>query len=111
MGDHRFNPNAIAKANGQPLPPKGGQQVQLLPLGDGYHVAGFSIDPAFNKDGEVCALLSVMAGRESPITGLQLGKFFVCELGKKTKEEIRAGIDRMLGIATEEPAKEEERPA
>lgn len=106
MGESRWNPNSIAKANGQPLPPKNAQRVAVMNLGDDYVIVadGCAIRPAVNQSGEVCFLLTAMAGKTSTIAGLQAGEFLIGEVGKIAVADLRAKIDRMLNPEMEEPA-------
>ena len=97
MGEHNSNPLAIMKRNGAAMPPKGEEkQWQLLPLGGDYVVADFSIDKAIDKDGNVCAILTVLAGTFTPISGLRLGKFMLHEMGKIPVENVKGLVDKML---------------
>lgn len=112
MGQHHHNGNSIRKAAGLPMPPKD-QPTMILPLGDDYVCLGFALDPAIDKDGNVCALLSVIAGKHSPIAGITAGKFMIGELGKLPIANVKTMVDRMLNpeLADPEPVAEEVKPA
>lgn len=106
-GEHHRNGNAIMKANGTHMPHKNAQQIQVLPLGQDYVAAGWSIMQAMNDKGEVCAVLALAAGKMSPIAGLQLGVFPVHELGAIRVDRIKELVDKAMAPKTVE----EDKPA
>jgi len=90
MGEHRFNPSAIAKSNGStPMGP-----MPVLPLGDGNGIgAQLQIVPRFDEAGEnVCFFLMTMGGRMSEIAGFQARPLFLAEIGRMPVADLKAQI-------------------
>lgn len=108
MGEHNGNPLAIAKKAGMGMPPKNAPPIRVQPIGDDYVIGGWGIDAQPDGDGDICAVLTLMAGKASPIAGVKLGTFPVHVLGKISVERVKELVDKALMPNTEET---EDKPA
>lgn len=108
MGEHNGNPLAIAKRAGIGMPPKNAPPIRIQPIGDDYVIGGWSIDDQPDGEGNVAAVLTLLAGKVSPITGVTLGTIPVHALGKISIERIKELVDKMLAPKTDET---EDKPA
>lgn len=90
MGAHHGNQLAQAKVNGQRI-------IKAVDLGDGYAMAGVRLEVAFDTSKEnLCVLLVVDAGRNSPLVGLQSVPTAISEVGRISIAELKAGIAEAL---------------
>lgn len=104
MGDHHFNPAAIAKASGRPQP----QQIRLLNLGDNIGLSHFEIQPIQIQDAETgekfisAALVAVGAKTSDLAMSIELRGVVIAELGRVSLAELKSKI-------SQEPPKEEQK--
>jgi hypothetical protein len=93
MSEHRFNPAALAKANGPAT-----QQTQVIDIGRGTGLIGFEIRPMIDADGIAHAMLIAIGGKVSqfaPMTPIGV----VCgELGRIPVKELHR---HFLGLEPE----------
>jgi hypothetical protein len=101
VGDHRVNPQAIAKA-------QGGQVMQLHDLGDGVGFAGWEIRPMFKQapgEAPVCvAALFAVGGHMSPLSlRVELRAVMVGEIGGLPVADLKRILTEDPPAATETP--------
>jgi hypothetical protein len=90
MGQHHRNPTAIA--NNVPR-----KEISVIPIGGGYAVAGLTLAPLLDSEGNLCAVLSVVAGRISDLVPFQPMPLVLGELCKIPQAQLRQKIAEMLG--------------
>jgi len=90
VGEHTLNP--VAKANGVPQ-----KFVRAIPIGEEYAVLGLSLEPMLSDDEHLCAVLTVVGGRESSLMPTVPVKLVLGELGRISladlREKLGAAID------------------
>ena len=90
VGDHLVNPLSRAKEAGQ-------QILKVVDLGDEYALANIQLQPAFDETKEhLCVLLVAVAGRNSPLVGLQAVPVVIGEVGRVKVADLKAGIAAAL---------------
>ena len=95
MGESRFNPTALANAVPQ-------RRINVLDAGEGYVVAGVSIEPVLSFDSgeeenQLAIILTVVGGRKSDLVPTMPVKLVIGELARiplsKLREKLAAAID------------------
>lgn len=89
MGQHRTNPVAIANA----VPQK---QVQVTPLGDGYCLAGLTLLPTQDEEGNFCVVVAALGGRQSDLVPMRPVPLFLGEVCKTSLEALKKRIGELL---------------
>jgi len=89
IGDHHVNP--VAKANGVPQ-----KFVRAIPLGEGYAVLGLSLEPMLSDDEHLCAVLTVVGGRESSLMPTVPVKLVLGELGRISLSDLREKLGKAI---------------
>lgn len=105
MGDARFNPQAMAKAQGK-------QMIRATDLGDGVALVGFELQPlmpvpAEGEEATVAVGLFAIGGKSSPLSiGVELRAVLVTELGRVTLAHLK----RLLVESAETESAKESTP-
>ena len=89
MGDHHLN--SVAKANGVPQ-----RMVRAIPIGEDYAVLGISLEPMLSEDGHLCAVLTVVGGRESSLVPTVPVKLVLGELGRISLADLREKLGKAI---------------
>jgi hypothetical protein len=99
VGEHHSNGLSRAKAAGQ-------QIVKVVDLGDDFAMAGVQLLPVYTDETKdtLAFVVSVMAGRNSPLVGLQVVPTIVSEVGRISVAELKASISKALSPKVEETA-------
>jgi len=89
MGEHHVNP--VAKANVVPQ-----RMVRAIPLGEGYAVLGLSLEPMVSDDEHLCAVLTIVGGRESSLVPTIPVKLVLGELGRISLSDLREKLGKAI---------------
>ncbi len=84
MREARFNPVAQAARDGKQL-------VRSLPIGDGYALLGTQLIPMIQGD-DLAVYLTVVGGKESPITGLEPKPVIIREIARVPLANVRRAL-------------------
>lgn len=92
MGDHLLNETALQHAAPRPVKM---ERARIWPIGEGYAVTGFTLQPGVSAEGEVACLLIANVVKPSQLVQVQtIVPVAIGILGKTTAQSLRESYDK-----------------